>query len=67
MCRPSLWKFRFPTWNWNSVSPVGIIAFFLYCELNPKFARPVSVGSAVYEPAATLIQPPPVMKPPFGS
>ena len=61
------WKFMFPTWKLNSVSPVGTVAPFLYCELKPKFARPLSVGSAVYEPAPTLMKPPPVMNPPFGS
>ena len=35
--------------------------------VNPKFARPVRVGSAAYEPVPTLMKPPPVTNPPFGS
>ena len=51
----------------DTTSPVGTFAFFLYCELKPKFARPLRPGFATYEPAPTLSQPPPVTNPPFGS
>jgi hypothetical protein len=62
-----LWKLKLPAWNRNSVSPVGTVAPFLYWELNPKFARPLSNGIAGYDPGSTFSQPPPVMKPAFGS
>ena len=42
-----LWKFRLPTWNWNSVWPVGVVAPFRYLDSNPKLPLPAYVEARV--------------------
>ena len=55
------------SWNWNSVSPVGVFAPALYFETNPKLALPLTLMYGMPVTIGDMIHPPPVTNPPFGS